>query len=63
MTAKDRRGAMLLEYVILVTSLAIVVFAGTRLFYDPLVGGFGKLGKPVLYLFQRLVTVISLPVP
>ena len=64
MKTRKKRG-ILLEYVILLCSILPLVFAVScsvysfRAFSD----GFGSLGKGVVHLYQRIVTVISLPVP
>lgn len=61
---RKKRG-ILLEYVILLCSILPLVFAVSASVYSFgfFSGDFGALGKSVVYLYQRIVTVISLPVP
>ena len=61
---RKKRG-ILLEYVILLCSILPLVFAVSYSVYSfgSFSGGFGTLGKGVVHLYQRIVTVISLPVP
>ena len=63
-TLRKKHG-ILLEYVILLCSILPLVFAVSCSVYSfgILSDGFGVLGKSVVYLYQRIVTVISLPVP
>ena len=60
-----KRHAVLLEYTLLVCSILPLVFAASAAVYSSnwLSGGFGAIGKSVVYLYQRIVTVISLPIP
>ena len=60
-----KKRGILLEYVILLCSILPLVFAVSAAVYsyDLFFGGFGALGKSVVYLYQRIVTVISLPIP
>lgn len=60
-----KKHGVLLEYVILLCSVLPLVFAISYSVYSfgSLSGDFGPLGKSVVYLYQRIVTVISLPVP
>ena len=64
MSGRKKRG-ILLEYAILLCSILPLVFAAAYSVYSFGVfsGGFGALGKGVVHLYQRIVTVISLPVP
>lgn len=58
------KHGILLEYVILLCSILPLVFAVSYSVYSfGGSGGFGTLGKSVVHLYQRIVTVISLPVP
>ena len=59
------KHAVLLEYTILVCSILPLVFATSAAVYSGNLfsGGFGAIGKSVVYLYQRIVTVISLPIP
>lgn len=61
---RKKRG-ILLEYVVLLCSILPLIFAVSASVYSMGVftGGFGALGKSVVYLYQRIVTVISLPIP
>ena len=61
---RKRRG-VLLEYVILICSILPLVFAVSYCVYSfgPGGGDFGPLGRSVVQLYQRIVTVISLPIP
>ena len=60
MTTVRKKHGVLLEYVILLCSILPLVFAASASVYS---GNFGPLGKSVTHLYQRIVTVISLPVP
>ena len=59
------KRAVLLEYTLLVCSILPLVFAVSATVYSSNLfsGSFGAVGKSVVYLYQRIVTVISLPVP
>ena len=61
---RKKRGVML-EYVILLCSILPLVFAVSYSVYSFGLssGDFGPLGRSVVQLYQRIVTVISLPVP
>ena len=60
-----KKYGVLLEYVILLCSILPVVFAVSYSVYSfgLFSDGFGTLGKSVVYHYQRIVTIISLPVP
>lgn len=60
-----KKRGILLEYVVLLCSVLPLIFAVSAAVYsyDFLSGGFGALGKSVVHLYQRIVTVISLPIP
>ncbi len=58
---RKRRG-VLLEYVVLMCSVLPLVFAASYCVYS-LGGDFGPLGRSVVQLYQRIVTVVSLPIP
>ena len=62
---RRKKHAVLLEYTLLVCSILPLVFAASAAVYSSnwLSGGFGAIGKSVVYLYQRIVTVISLPIP
>ena len=59
------KHAVLLEYTLLVCSILPLVFATSAAVYSGNLfsGGFGAIGTSVVYLYQRIVTVISLPIP
>lgn len=65
MTAPRKKRGILLEYAILICSILPLVLAVSNSVYSIglFSGGFGSLGKSVVHLYQRIVTVISLPVP
>ena len=55
-----------MEYVILLggmTMLAVTVSLSIWDFQSPWGGSFGPLAVPVVHLYQRIVTMISLPFP
>ena len=59
----SRRGSMLMEYAVLVGTLAVTLAVIMTEFYDSTTGTFGDLGRRIVWYFQGLVTVVSLPVP
>ncbi len=65
MKTPRKKHSILLEYVLLQCSILPLVFAVSCSVYSfgLFSGGFGPLGKSVVYLYQRIVTIISLPVP
>jgi len=65
MTTLRKKHGVLLEYVLLLCSILPLVFAVSALVYSSgfLSEGFGSLGQSVVHLYQRIVTIISLPVP
>ena len=65
MSCLRKKHGILLEYVILLCSILPLVFAVSYSVYSfgPLSGEFGALGKSVVNLYQRIVTIISLPIP
>lgn len=72
---RNERGAVMMEYVILVTMLALALFAGNnyltndtwmndKLFVDQATGaGSPTLGKDVAGMYQRVMAGICLPTP
>ena len=60
-----KKHGILLEYVILLCSILPLVFAVSYSVYSfgLLSGEVGVLGKSVVNLYQRIVTIISLPIP
>jgi len=58
-----KKHGILLEYVILLCSILPLVFAVSYSVYSFGSGGFGVLGKSVVNLYQRIATIISLPIP
>lgn len=65
MSCLRKKHGILLEYVILLCSILPLVFAVSYSVYSfgPLAGEFGVLGRSVVNLYQRIVTIISLPIP
>jgi Flp pilus assembly pilin Flp len=73
--ARTQRGAVMMEYVILVMMLALALFAGNnyltndswledKLFVDQATGaGPPTLGKDVAGMYQRVMAGICLPTP
>ena len=59
---KYRKNAVLLEYAILACSILPLVFASSALVYR-VGGGFGPIGRNIVAFYQRVITVIALPVP
>ena len=55
-----RRGAVLLEYTLLLCSILPLVFGASAMIYRSswLGGEFG-----IVHLYQRIITIISLPIP
>lgn len=72
---RNERGAVMMEYVILVTMLALALFAGNnyltndtwlndKLFVDQATGaGPPTLGKDVAGMYQRVMAGLCLPTP
>jgi hypothetical protein len=61
-----RKRSILLEYVLLVCSILPLVFAASEAIYSMsgLFGGsFGPIGKSIVGLYQRIITIVSLPIP
>jgi len=59
-----RPGSVLMEYVVLLVGMVVLVEGVALATYDYQGrGSFGKTVQPVVYLFQRVVTAVSLPVP
>ncbi|MBO7088401.1 MAG: hypothetical protein J6W70_00720 [Lentisphaeria bacterium] len=60
-----KKHGVLLEYVLLVCSILPLVFGASAAVYSNKLfsGGFGTVGKAVVSMYQRIVTVISLPIP
>ena len=64
MKRKRKKRGVLLEYVILICSILPLVFIASYCVYSfGSSGNFGPLGRSVVQLYQRIVTVISLPIP
>ncbi len=53
----------MLEYTILLCSILPLVFAASASVYSLSGGSFGPIGRGIVALYQRIVTVISLPIP
>ena len=61
-----RRGTVLMEYAVLLFGMTILVESVALAIWDfqsPWGGSFGELGVPVVHLYQRIVSMISLPFP
>ena len=60
-----RRGADLLEYTLLLCSILPLVFGASAMIYRSswLGGEFGEIGEGIVHLYQRIITIISLPIP
>jgi hypothetical protein len=60
-----RKHSVLMEYTLLVCSILPLVWGVSASVYAfSLWGGsFGPLGKEVVAFYQRIITVISLPIP
>lgn len=60
-----RRGAVLLEYTLLLCSILPLVFGVSAMIYRSswLGGEFGEIGEGIVHLYQRIITIISLPIP
>ena len=59
------RGAVLLEYTLLLCSILPLVFGASAMIYRSswLGGEFGAIGEGIVHLYQRIITIISLPIP
>ena len=58
-----RKRSVLLEYSLLVCSILPLVFAASASVYSLSGGSFGPIGKGIVALYQRIVTILSLPIP
>ncbi len=60
-----KKRAVLLEYALLVCSILPLVFAASALIYKSswLGGEFGVIGQQIVHFYQRIATIISLPIP
>lgn len=60
-----RRGAVLLEYTLLLCSILPLVFGASAMIYRSswLGGEFGEIGEGIVHLYQRIITIISMPIP
>lgn len=58
-----RKRSVLLEYTLLVCSILPLVFAASASVYSLSGGSFGPVGKGIVALYQRIVTILSLPIP
>ena len=52
-----------MEYTLLVCSILPLVFAASASVYSLSGGSFGPVGKGIVALYQRIVTILSLPIP
>lgn len=63
---RARRGTMLMEYAILLFGMMLLVefvALATWNYQSSWGGSFGELGVPVVHLYQRIVSMVSLPFP
>lgn len=60
-----RKRSILLEYTILLCSILPLVFAVSASVYSMSGwgGSFGPLGRGLVALYQRIITIVSLPIP
>ena len=58
-----RKRSVLLEYTLLVCSILPLVFGASASVYSLSGGSFGPVGKGIVALYQRIVTILSLPIP
>ena len=58
-----KKRSVLLEYTILLCSILPLIFAVSASVYSLSGGSFGPVGKGVVALYQRIITIISLPIP
>ena len=59
----EAQGSIILEYVIVLSGIAIALIAFlNRWFYSP-TDGFGPLGQGIVAFYQRLQGGLSLPIP
>ena len=58
-----RKRSVLLEYTLLVCSILPLVFAASASVYSLSGGSFGPVGKGIVALYQRIVTILSVPIP
>ncbi|WP_294482430.1 hypothetical protein [uncultured Victivallis sp.] len=58
-----KKRSVLLEYTILLCSILPLVFAASASIYSLSGGSFGPIGRGVVALYQRIVTIVSLPIP
>ncbi len=60
----SKKHAVLLEYTLLLCSILPLVFAVSNSVYGLFgSGGFGTIGRGIVQFYQRIVTVVSLPIP
>lgn len=58
-----KKRSVLLEYTILLCSILPLVFAASASIYSLSGGSFGPIGRGIVALYQRIVTIVSLPIP
>ncbi len=60
-----KRRAVLLEYTLLLCSILPLVFGASAMIYSSswLGGDFGTIGEEIVHFYQRIVTIVSLPIP
>lgn len=60
-----KRRAVLLEYTLLLCSILPLVFGASAMIYRSswMGGDFGAIGEGIVHFYQRIVTIVSLPIP
>lgn len=58
----SKKRSILLEYTILLCSILPLVFAVSASVYS-LSGSFGAAGRSIVAFYQRIITIVSLPIP
>ena len=61
----SKKRSILLEYTILLCSILPLVFAVSASVYSlsGLSGSFGAIGRSIVAFYQRIITIVSLPIP
>lgn len=63
METKMRSGAIMMEYVIVVSAISLVVLVFMDCSFYSIGSGFGPLGQEIVAFFQRLQGGLALPIP
>ena len=58
-----RKGAIMMEYVVVVFAISITVLVFMNWSFYNIATGFGPLGQEIVAFFQRLQGGLSLPIP